>query len=95
MTKQPKSPNKRKAKTLRTRATTRGRSMRAKTASQTPKRDPLDDLVDAAARALALKIEPAWTGAIKANLATTFALAALFAEFPLPDEAEPAPIFSA
>jgi hypothetical protein len=69
--------------------------MRAKTARQTPKREPLDDLLDAAARALALKIEPAWKSAVKANLATTFALAALFADFPLPDEAEPAPIFSA
>jgi Protein of unknown function (DUF4089) len=57
--------------------------------------DPLDELVDAAAQALDLKVEPAWKGAVKANLEVTLALAALVADFPLPDDAEPAPIFSA
>jgi hypothetical protein len=55
----------------------------------------LDDLVDAAARALDLSLAPEWRGTVKANLAVTFALAELFANFPLPDEAEPAPVFSA
>jgi len=58
-------------------------------------RDSLDDLFDAAARALELPVAPAWRGAVKANLAVTFALAELFADFPLPDDAEPAPVFSA
>ena len=62
---------------------------------KTAKRDPLDSFVDAAAHALDLKIEPAWKGAVKANLEVTLALAALFAEFPLPDDAEPAPVFAA
>jgi hypothetical protein len=57
--------------------------------------DSLDDLVDAAARALDLSLAPEWRGTVKANLAVTFALAELFANFPLPDEAEPAPVFSA
>ena len=48
-----------------------------------------------AARALDLSIAPAWRGAVKANLAVSFALAELFADFPLPDDAEPAPVFSA
>jgi hypothetical protein len=69
--------------------------MRPKTARKPPKRDQLDNLVDVSALALKLKIEPAWKGAVKTNLATTFALTALFADFPLPDDAEPAPIFSA
>jgi hypothetical protein len=46
-------------------------------------------------RTRSISIEPAWRGAVKANLAVTFALAALFADFPLPDDAEPAPVFMA
>jgi hypothetical protein len=95
MTKQAKRRLKGKAKPSRARARTRTTSMRAKSTRKTPSYDPLGDLIDAAAHALDLKIEPAWRGAVKANLATTFALAALFADFPLPDDAEPAPIFSA
>jgi hypothetical protein len=57
--------------------------------------DQLDMFVDAAARALDLAVEPAWKPAIKANLEVTLRLAALFADFPLPDDAEPAPIFVA
>jgi hypothetical protein len=62
---------------------------------KTAKRNPLDSFVDAAAHALDLKIEPAWQGAVKINLEATLALAALFADFPLPDDAEPAAVFSA
>ncbi|HEY1360830.1 MAG TPA: DUF4089 domain-containing protein [Xanthobacteraceae bacterium] len=51
--------------------------------------------MDAAGRALALAIEPAWREAIKLNLAVILRHAAAFAEFPLPDEAEPAPVFVA
>jgi Protein of unknown function (DUF4089) len=75
------------------RAKARAKSMRPKTGRKT--RDALDALVDAAADALGVHLEPAWKSAVKANLATTFALTALFADFPLPDDAEPAPIFSA
>ena len=57
--------------------------------------DPLDDFVQSAARVLALPIEPQWLAAIKANLAVNLRLAELVAEFALPDEAEPAPIFTA
>ena len=56
---------------------------------------PLDHFIDAAAHALALPIEPAWKGAIRTNVAVTLALAASFVEFPLPDDAEPAPVFVA
>ena len=55
----------------------------------------LDNLTDASAAALALPIEPEWKPAIKANLAVTLRLANMVAEFALPDEAEPAPIFEA
>jgi len=57
--------------------------------------DTLDDFIDAAASALALPLEQAWKPAIKSNLAVTLKHAALVAEFKLPDEAEPAPVFKA
>jgi hypothetical protein len=57
--------------------------------------DPLDDFLVAAARALDLPLEPEWIPAVKANLAVTLKHAALVAEFELPDEAEPAPIYQA
>ncbi|MDO8875721.1 MAG: DUF4089 domain-containing protein [Pseudolabrys sp.] len=56
---------------------------------------PLDDFIAAAAAALDLPIEPAWQPSIKANLEVTLRLANLVAEFPLQDEAEPAPVFKA
>ncbi len=55
----------------------------------------LDAYLDAAARALRLDIAPAWRAAVRANLAVTFAMGALVTGFPLPDEADPAPVFTA
>ncbi len=57
--------------------------------------DKLDDFIDAATAALNLPLEPAWKGAVKANLEVSLRHAAAYADFPLPDEAEPAPIFKA
>ena len=57
--------------------------------------DPLDDFIDGAARALELPLEPEWRGAVKANLQVTLRQASLVAEFALPDDAEPAPVFRA
>jgi hypothetical protein len=57
--------------------------------------DPLDDYIDAVAKALALPVEDAWRPAIKANLEVSLRLARLVDGFPLPDETEPAPVFSA
>jgi hypothetical protein len=75
---------------------TKAARAKSKTTSKTARKPPpLDALVDAAAHALALPVEPAWKGAVKANLAVTLALAASFADFPLPDDAEPAPVFTA
>ena len=86
-----------RAKTMRTRSVrakaTRSRSARAKSAPAAP--ELLDQFIEAAARALALPVEPAWKGAVKANLEVTLRLAASFADFPLPDDAEPAPVFTA
>ena len=86
-----------RAKTVRTKSVrakaTRSRSARAKSAPAAP--ELLDQFIEAAAHALALPVEPAWKGAVKANLEVTLRLAASFADFPLPDDAEPAPVFTA
>ena len=57
--------------------------------------DTLDDFIDAAAAALGLPVESEWKPGIKANLQVTLRVAAMVAEFELPDEAEPAPVFEA
>jgi len=53
----------------------------------------LDELITTSAGALALPIDPAWCPTIRVNLEVTFRLAELVASFPLPDDAEPAPVF--
>jgi Protein of unknown function (DUF4089) len=55
----------------------------------------LDAYIAAAARVLDLPIDPAWQPAVRANLELTLRLAAAVAEFPLPDEADAAPVFEA
>jgi hypothetical protein len=97
-----RKPNSSRAKTSRA---TAARKAPAKTAAKATVKtarkrkvlggDPLDALVDASARALGLPLEPAWRPAVKSNLDATLRLAALFMDFPLPDDAEPAPVFAA
>jgi hypothetical protein len=95
---------KKRAKTLskaasKTRAKTRTTTSRTRVTKTTRAKPAggasLDRFIDAAAQALALPIEPAWKPAIKFNLDVTLRMAASFAEFPLPDDAEPAPVFVA
>jgi hypothetical protein len=90
MTKRRKSLSKRKAKAARARV---ARKMPAKRKPAGP--DPLDAMVDASARALGLPLERAWRPGVKTNLELTLRLAALFTDFPLSDDAEPAPMFVA
>jgi hypothetical protein len=54
----------------------------------------LDHLI-AAAALLGLDIRPEWQAAVRANLLMSLRMAALVGAFPLPDEAEPAPVFKA
>ena len=56
--------------------------------------DPLDNYIDAVGRALGLPIEDAWRPAVRANLEVSLRLARLVDEFPLPDEIEPASVYS-
>jgi hypothetical protein len=57
--------------------------------------DDLDAFIASGARLLGLTIRPEWRGAIRLHLAVSLGHARSVAEFPLPDEADPAPVFSA
>jgi hypothetical protein len=57
--------------------------------------DPLDQYIDAVAKALALPLEEAWRPAVRANLEVSLRLARLVDEFALSDEIEPASVFTA
>jgi hypothetical protein len=55
----------------------------------------LDALIEAGAKVMDLPLDPAWMPAIRANLRVTLAHGAAVGDFPLPDEAESAPVFRA
>jgi hypothetical protein len=55
----------------------------------------IDDYIASVAEALDLPIEAAWWPAVRTNLEVSLRLAKLVDEFPLPDETEPASIFTA
>jgi 1-carboxybiuret hydrolase subunit AtzG-like protein len=78
----------RKAKSAR-RTGTSARSPR------TRKADAVETLIIAAGEALALPIEASWRAGVTFNLQLLLKHAALIGEFPLADEAEPAPVFRA
>jgi hypothetical protein len=75
----------------------RGRRRGTRTVEPSPRAPapPLDDFVAAAADALAIPIKPEWLSAITANLEVNLRMGALVAEFALPDESAPAPVFEA
>jgi hypothetical protein len=54
-----------------------------------------DAFMDASAVMLGLTIEPAWRDSVRGNLALVFRMGAVVGQFELPDEAEPAPVFTA
>jgi hypothetical protein len=57
--------------------------------------ETLDAFIQAGAKVLGLPLDPAWMPAIRANLRVTLDHGANAAGFPLPDEAESAPVFRA
>jgi hypothetical protein len=57
--------------------------------------DQVESYIAAAAPILALPLELEWKPAILANLEVTLKMAALVGAFPLPDDAEPSPVFEA
>jgi Protein of unknown function (DUF4089) len=72
----------------------RAKPRRAKQ-SQATRASFIDLLVAASAEALHLPADPEWLAGIKFNLQLILKHAALVDEFPLPDDAEPAPVFNA
>ena len=60
-----------------------------------PSDDELDGYIEHAAKVLALPLRPEWKPAVRQNLNVTLMLGATVFEFPLPDDAEPAPVFKA
>ena len=57
--------------------------------------DITDAWIRSSAAMLGLPVETDWLPAIRANVEVTFRLAKLVDEFPLPDDAEPAPVYEA
>ena len=55
----------------------------------------LDAWLDASAALLGIAIAPEWRAAIRLHLRITRGMAQRVLEFPLPDEADPAPVFGA
>jgi hypothetical protein len=55
--------------------------------------DSTDDFIEAAAKALGVPLDTAWKPAVRGNLEVSLKLARLVDEFPLPDDAEPAPVY--
>ena len=55
----------------------------------------LDDYIDSVTKALGLLVEEPWRPAVRANLEVSLRLGRLVDEFTLPDEAEPASVYSA
>ena len=52
-------------------------------------------LIEAGTGLLGIPLDPTWRPTILANLEVTLRLAALVDSFPLPDGADPAPVFRA
>jgi hypothetical protein len=57
--------------------------------------DPLDDYIDSVAKALGLRVEEAWRPAVRANLEVSLRLGRMVDEFTLPDDTEPASVYTA
>ncbi len=56
---------------------------------------PDDADLTAAAAVLGIPLDPAWCDAVRFHWNLSLAAASLVAEFPLSDEADPAPVFTA
>ena len=74
----------RKAKTKRTVAK-----------AKPPAADPIDTYIAASAQALDLPLTAQYRPGVKMNFVVTLRMASIVMAFPLPDEAEPAPVFGA
>jgi len=55
----------------------------------------IDDFIDSGSRLISVAIRPEWRDAIRLHLAISLGHARNVAEFPLPDDIDPAEVFSA
>ncbi|HML09748.1 MAG TPA: DUF4089 domain-containing protein [Stellaceae bacterium] len=55
----------------------------------------IDAFIDSGTRLLGIPVHDEWRGAIRLHLVISLDHARNVAEFPLPDEADPAPVFTA
>lgn len=55
----------------------------------------LDAFMDSGAALLGIPLDPAWRPSVRGHLEVSLRLALLVAEFPLPGELDPAPVFRA
>ena len=60
-----------------------------------PTDDELDLYIEQAAKVLGVPVRPEWRPAVRENLAVTLRIATAVYDFPLPDDAEVAPVFRA
>jgi hypothetical protein len=70
-------------------------SPRRRKASKVLKADPVEALVVANAAALGISLEAGWRKGVIFNFGLIMRQAALVDEFPLSDDAEPAPVYRA
>jgi hypothetical protein len=89
-----KRKTKRKAKPARARRSAKA-ARKARVPAKGRRADAIDTTVAAAAQVLGLTLDPAWHASVAFNLRLILRFGALVDEFPLPDDAEPAPVFHA
>ena len=51
--------------------------------------------IDELAKCLGIALDPSWEAGVRQHLEMSLRMAAMVDAFPLPDEAEPAPVFTA
>lgn len=59
-----------------------------------PSPETLDTLIDAMTSVLGIAVDPAWRDGVRVHLGISLGHARTVADFPLDDEAEPAPVFT-
>jgi Protein of unknown function (DUF4089) len=55
----------------------------------------IDGFVEAGTTLLGIPVQPDWRDGIRQHLRVSFAMGSVVLAFPLPDDAEPAPVFVA
>ncbi len=94
-TAKPTAKSKAKARTSARRSVAKAQPAAKSARASASQIDPLDSFIVAGVSALGLRVEKSWMAGVRANLRVTLDQGLLVAGFPLPDDAEPAPVFRA